>query len=216
MLAVFAAMLEPKAKPPAPEVLETFQEIVRGREAFVAQCTALLNQLGDARTAFLKQQIKRQLKTLEAAIARLEAESGRIVAADPALARALPDRPLDQGHPPITAVTLLANFPEIGTCSAKQSAMIRRAGTHRRRQRRQDGSAQDQGRTRRPAHRHHHGRRLGIQLNPALKALYDRLVAKGKERKLALTAVMRKLIVPANTLIREDRLWKQDHAPVHA
>jgi transposase len=215
MLALMGAMLEPKAKPPAPEVLETFQEIVRGREAFVTQRTALLNQLGDARTAFLKQQIKRQIKTLEAAIARLEAESGRIVAADPALARRYQILLSIKGVGPITALTLLANFPEIGTCSAKQSAMI--AGLA--------PIADDSGD--RTGHRKIKGGRADLRTgiymaavsasnsNPALKAFYDRLVAKGKERKLALTAVMRKLIVLANTLIREDRLWKEDHAPAH-
>lgn len=46
----------------------------------------------------------------------------------------------------------------------------------------------------------------------SLKVFYDRLVSNGKERKLAIIAVMRKLIVLANTLIREDRLWQPIHA----
>jgi len=45
-----------------------------------------------------------------------------------------------------------------------------------------------------------------------MKTFYTRLRAAGKAAKVALTAVMRKLAVLANTLIREDRLWK----PVHA
>jgi transposase len=47
--------------------------------------------------------------------------------------------------------------------------------------------------------------------NPDLKAFYDRLRGKGKEAKLALTAVMRKLVILANTLIREDRYWTPKH-----
>ena len=45
--------------------------------------------------------------------------------------------------------------------------------------------------------------------NPDLKAFYARLVARGKEAKLALTAVMRKLIVLASALIRENRTWTE-------
>ena len=45
--------------------------------------------------------------------------------------------------------------------------------------------------------------------NPDLKAFYGRLRAAGKAPKLALTAVMRKLLLLANTLIREDRHWTQ-------
>ena len=39
-----------------------------------------------------------------------------------------------------------------------------------------------------------------------------RLVANGKKTKVALTAVMRKLVILANTLVHEDRLWEPNHA----
>jgi transposase len=51
--------------------------------------------------------------------------------------------------------------------------------------------------------------------NPDLAAFYARLRGAGKKPKVALTAVMRKLVVLANTLIREDRLW-QPRPPKHA
>ena len=46
------------------------------------------------------------------------------------------------------------------------------------------------------------------RFNPALKLFYSRLIAAGKKPKVALTAVMRKLVVLANTLLREDRPWQ--------
>ena len=45
------------------------------------------------------------------------------------------------------------------------------------------------------------------RFNPDLKAVYDRLSGNGKPGKLALTAVMRKLLLLANALIRDDRTW---------
>ena len=45
------------------------------------------------------------------------------------------------------------------------------------------------------------------QHNPVLKAFYDRLIAKGKEPKVALTACMRKLIVILNTMIARRQKW---------
>lgn len=212
MLALLAAMIEPKAKPPPAQAIETLQEVVRGREAFVAQRTALLNQLAAAKTACLKREIRRQLKTLEGAITRLEAEIERSIAASPALARRFAILISVPGFGPITAATLLANFPEIGSCSAKQSAMI--AGLA--------PIADDSGN--RTGQRHIKGGRAGLRTgiymaalsaatrDGSLKAFYDRLVSNGKGRKLAITAVMRKLIVLANTLIREDRLWQPIHA----
>ena len=46
--------------------------------------------------------------------------------------------------------------------------------------------------------------------NPDLKAVYDRLIDAGKPFKVAITAVMRKLIVLANLLLKEDRLWSKN------
>ena len=43
--------------------------------------------------------------------------------------------------------------------------------------------------------------------NPDLAIFYKRLRDNGKKPKVALTAVMRKIAVLANTLLREDRLW---------
>ena len=46
------------------------------------------------------------------------------------------------------------------------------------------------------------------RFNPPLAEDYNRLIAKGKEAKVAITALMRKLVVLANTLITEDRPWQ--------
>ena len=45
--------------------------------------------------------------------------------------------------------------------------------------------------------------------NPDMKRFYKRLTGKGKPGKLALTAVMRKLIILANALIKQDRVWTE-------
>ena len=49
-----------------------------------------------------------------------------------------------------------------------------------------------------------------IRCNPALKAFCRRLRDNGKMSRVAITAVMRKLVVLANTLILQDRLWQPD------
>ena len=50
---------------------------------------------------------------------------------------------------------------------------------------------------------------VAIRFNPDLKAKYDHLVAAGKEKKVAITAVMRKLLVLANALLRDQRKWTE-------
>ena len=48
---------------------------------------------------------------------------------------------------------------------------------------------------------------VAVQHNPDLKRKYEALVARGKPPKVALTAVMRKLLVLANALVQQDRTW---------
>jgi transposase len=47
--------------------------------------------------------------------------------------------------------------------------------------------------------------------NPVIRAFYQRLVAAGKVRKLALTAAMRKLLVILNAMLRDRTSWNPDH-----
>jgi transposase len=212
-LAHYAVVIEPKAKPPASEAQETFQEHVRTRAALVAHRTAVLNQLDAANVAFVKQQLRRQIRTLESSIKSLVQAIGRIVAADPGLTRRCEILCSIKGIGIVTAYGILANFPEIGTCNAKQAGML--AGLA--------PIANDSG-DRKGRRRIWGGRaelRSGIywtavsatSSNPGLRALYNRLRDSGKEKMVALTAIMRKLIVLANTLIREDRFWKPEHTP---
>ena len=45
--------------------------------------------------------------------------------------------------------------------------------------------------------------------NPDKKRFYERLIKARKPAKVAFTAIMRKLILLANTLIKQDRMWAQ-------
>ena len=44
--------------------------------------------------------------------------------------------------------------------------------------------------------------------NPVIRACYERLVAAGKQKKVAIVACMRKLLVILNAMIRDHRPWK--------
>ena len=48
---------------------------------------------------------------------------------------------------------------------------------------------------------------VATRFNPDLKARYDGLIKAGKAPKVALTAVMRKLIILTNALLRHNRKW---------
>lgn len=53
---------------------------------------------------------------------------------------------------------------------------------------------------------------VATRFNADLKAVYERLTNAGKPPKLAITAVMRKLVILANALIKKNRKWTEKPA----
>ena len=110
----------------------------------------------------------------------------------------------------VTAINLLTNLPELGQLSHKQiSALVgvcpfsRESGTYRGRRIIWGGRAQV---------------RQGIYMaalvasrhNPVIKEFYEKLLEKGKPKKVALVACMRKMLVILNAMVRDNRNWEPD------
>lgn len=208
-LAVMAQTLQPEVTPPPPEQLETLRELVNARAAATAEATALGNRLGATDGCFLKSELRRRSASLKTHVDRLQAEIDRQLQADPELTARYAILISIPGIGPVTAVTLLVGLAELGHCSDKQASMLCGLAP----------IARDSGQ--KSGQRHIHGGRPQVRqalymaalaatrYNPDLKAFYTRLRGAGKAAKLALTAVMRKLVVLANTLISQNRTWSQ-------
>ena len=107
-----------------------------------------------------------------------------------------------QGIGSVTALSLVALMPELGSLSDSQAASLAGVAPFNH----------DSGQFR--GQRHIAGGRANVRSvlymaalvasrhNPVLKVLYQRLLAAGKAKKLALTALMRKLIILSNRLLK--------------
>ncbi|BCK75828.1 transposase [Acetobacter aceti NRIC 0242] len=107
----------------------------------------------------------------------------------------------------ITIYALLADIPELGSMEEGQAAalaglapMTQQSGKWSGRSATRGGRAMLRQALYMPA-------LVAMRFNPDLKRVYDRLTASGKHAKIAITAVMRKLVIIANALLRDDRLW---------
>jgi transposase len=207
VLAVMATTVAPGVTPPLPENLENLREIARSREAATAARTALLNQLENATNDIVRRQIKRQIATAATAIKALVAAAIAAIKLDPAFHRRFVVLTSVPGIGDITAVCLIANMPELGQVDEKQAGMLAGlapiacdSGQKIGKRRIRGGRAIVRTGTYMAA-------LSAIIHNPPLAAFYDRLVGAGKPKKLAIAAVMRKLIVLANSLLKEDRCW---------
>jgi transposase len=207
VLAVFASVMDPDHRPPAPHAVEVLQELVRGRTSAIAERTSLRNQRGAAQSAFLRRQLDRRISRIDKDVVSLAAEIMRRITDEPGLARRYHILISIPGIGPVNAATLVACLPELGAASAKQIALL--VGL---------APIPDDSGERHGYRRIRGGRQIvrnGLYLaaltaarcNAPLRTFYTRKIDEGKAAKLVLIAVARKLIVLANSLIADDRTW---------
>lgn len=210
LLARFGLAMAPAVRPPPPEALEELAELVAGRDAAVAEQTGLKNQRAAATVGFLKSQLGRRIDSLDRCIAALETEIMTRIKAEPALARRYQILASIPGIGDIVAASLIARLAELGSLADKSIAMLAGLAPI------SDDSAQREGKRIVHGGRAHIRRALYMaalaasRRNPQLAVFYKRLRDAGKPAKLALIAVARKLLLLANALIAQDRIWQPE------
>ena len=108
----------------------------------------------------------------------------------------------------VTAATLLADLPELGQLDRKEIAALVGVAPMNRDSGRKRGYRKTQGG--RPDVRSalYMSALTGIRYNPILKAQYDQLVKRGKEKKVAITACMRKMLTILNAMMRDQQPFR--------
>jgi transposase len=212
LLALYGACLSPRATPVPAVTVAELQELVLARQAATADETAIKNRYGAAESGLVKRLLKKQLTACERMLAKLEEAIAALIESDPVLKSRYDILISIKGIGFVGAATLAGCLPELGQLPAAKTAALAGVAPFNA------DSADSKGQ------RHIQGGRAHVRSvlymaavsaithNPDLKAFYTRLRAKGKEAKLALTAVMRKLVILASALIRENRTWTEKHA----
>jgi transposase len=208
LIARMAAMIEPRPDRPKPAVLAELHELQLARTALLRERTAATNRAGRLTLALLRRQHATRLRQIERALGEVDAAIAALVASDESLARKAEILCSVPGVSTVTAAVILAEMPELGTLEAGTAASLTGLAPFTRESGKWKGQAKiggGRGDLRRalylPA-------LSAARFNPDLKAVYDRLRARGKPAKLALVAVMRKLVILANVLVRDDRTWQ--------
>lgn len=202
LLAEYGRTLQPPAEPKPEPLLVELTDVVRRR----AQLAALLGlqrtqrqQLHDAK---LIADLDRLIGFLEAQIAALESRLDELIDQDGGLGTRLQRLCQVDGVGKITAMNLLAELPELGQLNRTRIAALAGLAPFNR----DSGGASGQ--------RHIHGGRAQVRralymaaltatrCNPVLGPFYRQLRARGKGHRVAITAVMRKLLVHLNQIVR--------------
>lgn len=201
-LGVVHERLTPYQPDPARQRLHA---ITAHRRRLVAEKTGLLSQLDTIAEPIVRGLIEARLvgiggeiKTLEAAIAALLAQSARLRQRQARLRQVT-------GVGPVLAISLLADMPELGKVSAKVAAALIGVAPYARQSGRTDRKGRCLGGRK-------HLRDIAYMAvlsaikakDPILAGFYQRLRARGKPFKLAMIATVRKLITILNAIAKQD------------
>jgi len=211
LLAHFAAAVRPPVRTLPSEEEEQLTGLLARRRQIVDMLTVEKNRLHTVRPA-LRSDIEEHIAWLQEKLSKLDEEIDQFVQATPlwkekdAILRSVP------GVGRVTSTTLLGMLPELGKLNRQQiAALVGVAPVNK-------DSGRKQGK------RRVYGGRADVRsvlymaalaaskFNPVIKKFYERLIKQGKEKKVALTACMRKLLVILNVMMRTLEPWRTQAA----
>ncbi len=207
LLALFAERERPEPRPPADAETQALQELVMRHEQLLEMLVAEKQRLARASNA-MRKELRHHIAYLEGRIKEAEEDIDKTVRRSDAWRRKSEIVRSVPGFGKAFCAMVLAKVPELGTLNRKQiGALVGVAPMP-------DDSGSRHGRRMIAGGRFEVRNKLymcamvAARRNPVLKQFYERLVARGKPKKLALAAVMRKLIVTLNAMIRTNTLWR--------
>jgi transposase len=207
IIAHFAQAVQPEVRPLATEEEERLNALLTRRRQIIDMLTAEKNRRHSTRVS-LRPRLQKHIDWLNDEVKALDEEIDRFIKNSPIwkekeeLLRSVP------GVGPVTSATMLAALPELGTLNRQKiAALVGVAPVNK-----------DSGR-KRGKRRVFGGRAVvrsvlymatlsATKFNSRIKAFYENLLKRGKEKKVALTACMRKLLVILNAMIKQNQPWR--------
>jgi transposase len=187
---------------------ERLAQIVNARQGLLDVQTELQNRNEHSAPEVVRKMQARLLKKIALEVAKLEAAIAAMIKATAHFAELAEIIESVPGLGRITSAGLIAAMPELGLVSNKVAAALLGVAPYDDDSGKRRGERQIKG-GRRKVRNLFYMACLGAATrhNPVLNAFYRRLIAKGKEKKVALVACMRKLIAILNTMIVRRRKW---------
>ncbi|MCI0418962.1 MAG: IS110 family transposase [Acidobacteria bacterium] len=203
VLAHFAQAMQPRIQSTQGEVESALAWRLDRRRQLVSMLTAEKNRIHTAVNEEVKANIQVNIAWLSGQVKALEAEIKNLLSKHPVQKQKIQMLTSLKGVGEITALTLLVDMPELGKVNRQKIAALAGVAPLNR------DSGKYRGKRRTFGGRSHVRSALymaaltACRHEPVIKEFYNRLLAKGKEKKVALTACMRKLLVILNAMARD-------------
>lgn len=209
VIAHFAEATKPQPRPLPDETTQLLADLVARRRQIVEMMASEGQRDRRLTNKRLKKSIARLRKVMEAELAALDQEINDQVRGSPVWAEKEDLLASVPGIGPVIARTLIAELPELGTLDRKQIAALAGLAPFTRQSGRWRGKSFIGGGRTVVRTALFMGAMVARRHNPVLKLFFDRLVAAGKPRMVALIAVARKLLTILNAILRDNRSWQR-------
>ncbi len=210
VIAFYGQVVKPSPQVAKSEAEQKVKALVARRRQLLDLVNREDNRLKQTTDSEIREYIKESLESLQKQVKLIDQRLAKCIEADTVNARKVEILRSVKGIGPVSISTFVAELPELGKLSRGQIAKLVGVAPMN------NDSGQRSGKRTTFGGRSYVRRVLymatlvATRFNPRIKAFYQRLLAKGKEKKVALMAAMRKLLTILNTLIKNDELWRPE------
>ena len=208
MLTRMGAVLSLEARPVPSGLINDLRDLRTARNALIKDQVAALTRAKAITLPLLKRQNAARLKQIEAQREAVDAEINALIQGDPDLAQRFAILCSIPGIAEVSAAMLLIEMPELGSLDEKQVAALAGLAPIARQSGNWKGKSFIRGGRQQVRQGLYMPALVAIRFNADLKTKYEQLIKAGKAPKQAITAVMRKLIILANALLKKGRQWQ--------
>ena len=207
VIARFAEATRPEPRPLPDDATQALADLVTRRRQIIAMMVAERQRAGRLPKRF-KRSCERVVRVLEKELAALDDDIGTTVRGTPAW-RAKED--LLASTPSvgdITARTLIAELPELGTLDRRKISSLAGVAPFTRQSGRWQGKSCVGGGRPNVRAALFVATMSAVRHNPTIRAFRDRLLAKGKPKMVVMVACMHKLLIILNAILRDRKPWQ--------
>ncbi len=208
MLTRMGAVLSLEARPVPSGLINDLRDLRTARNALIKDQVAALTRAKAITLPLLKRQNAARLKQIEAQREAVDAAINALIQGDPDLAQRFAILCSIPGIAEVSAAMLLIEMPELGSLDEKQVAALAGLAPIARQSGNWKGKSFIRGGRQQVRQGLYMPALVAIRFNADLKTKYEQLIKAGKAPKQAITAVMRKLIILANALLKKGRQWQ--------
>lgn len=208
-LAKMGSLLDMKTLPEPTQTSYHLKELMVERNARIRERTQIKNRIDQRTCKVLIRHAKSRLAKIEKELDEIDGMILDIIENDENLHARYEILLSIPGIGKVLAFSLLIEMPELGSLSAKEVASLAGLAPITRQSGKWVGASYIGGGRKNVRDALYMPALVAIRHNSDLKEIYERLIDNGKKKKVAIVAIMRKLIIFANSLIRDNRKWNQ-------